>query len=93
MRKLSLGFDEFEILANKSGPTRLGFAVLLKFFQFEGRFPNAKNEVPRSLVNYLVSQVDVPAEVYLQYDWPGCSIKYHRAQIRQFLGFRRLQKF
>lgn len=84
----NLSFDEFEILANKSGPTRLGFAVLLKFFQLEGRFPSAKNEVPRNLVNYLVSQVDVAVEAYLQYDWLGRSIKYHRAQIRQFLGFR-----
>lgn len=87
-RHFSLSFDEFEILSNKSGPTRLGFAVLLKFFQFEGRFPNAKNEVPRSLVSYLAPQVEVEAEAYLQYDWLGRSIKYHRSQIRQFLGFR-----
>ena len=30
---------EKALLANKTGPTRLGFAVLLKFFQHEGRFP------------------------------------------------------
>lgn len=36
-RHFSLSFDEFDLLANKSGPTRLGFAVLLKFFQLEGR--------------------------------------------------------
>lgn len=84
----SLHFDEFELLANKAGPTRLGFAVLLKFFQYEARFPNAKNEVPRSVVAYLAHQLDVEAVSYLQYDWQGRSIKYHRAQIRQFLGFR-----
>src|SRR5436190_22268999 len=32
-----------ELLQNKTGPTRLGFAVLLKCFQQEGRFP-AKHE-------------------------------------------------
>jgi hypothetical protein len=47
----NLNFDEFALLANKTGPTRLGFAVLLKFFAAEGRFPNAKNEVPRSVVS------------------------------------------
>jgi TnpA family transposase len=84
----SLSFDEFELLANKAGATRLGFAVLLKFFQYEARFPNAKNEVPRQLVAYLAPQVDVEAEAYLGYDWQGRSIKYHRAQIRRFFGFR-----
>ena len=30
---------EAALLANKTGPTRLGFAVLLKFFQYAARFP------------------------------------------------------
>jgi len=30
----------------------------------------------------------VPAEQYLQYDWRGRAIKYHRAQIRAFFGLR-----
>ena len=34
---------EKQWLANKTGPTRLGFAVLLKFFQHEGRFPGSDN--------------------------------------------------
>ena len=38
--------DEKRLLANKSGPTRLGFAVLLKFFQHEGRFPRQRQDVP-----------------------------------------------
>ena len=38
--------DERELLANKTGVTRLGFAVLLKFFQAESRFPRASQEVP-----------------------------------------------
>ena len=30
---------DLDLLANKSGPTRLGFALLLKYFQQEGRCP------------------------------------------------------
>ena len=37
---------EKPLLANKTGPTRLGFAVLLKFFQHEGCFPRQPQEVP-----------------------------------------------
>jgi hypothetical protein len=37
---------EFELLANKTGATRLGFALLLKFFELEARFPR-REDVPR----------------------------------------------
>ncbi|MGQ4406205.1 hypothetical protein ACN6K4_000821 [Streptomyces hayashii] len=32
-------------MANKSGPTRLGFSLLLKFFELEGRFPDVLESV------------------------------------------------
>jgi TnpA family transposase len=80
--------EEQKWIGNKSGPTRLGFAVLLKFFQHEGHFPRQAAEVPRGIVDYLAQQVDVEPETWAQYDWKGRSIEYHRAQIRQYLGFR-----
>ena len=30
---------DWELLSNKSGATRLGFALLLRFFDLEARFP------------------------------------------------------
>jgi hypothetical protein len=39
---------ERELSANKSGTTRRGFAVLLKFFRCEARFPQSPEEVPES---------------------------------------------
>ncbi|EID77472.1 MULTISPECIES: hypothetical protein [Rhodococcus] len=30
---------DWELVANKSGPTRIGFVALLKFFEIEARFP------------------------------------------------------
>jgi Domain of unknown function (DUF4158) len=52
---------ERELLANKTGATRLGFAVLLKFFQCEARFPQSRQEVPVSVVASLAKQVGVLA--------------------------------
>jgi len=75
-------------LGNKTGATRLGFAVLLKFFQRAGRFPAFKNEVPGVVITFVATQVSVPPEAYLQYDWQGRSIEYHRAEIRKLLDFR-----
>lgn len=34
------------LLANKAGATRLGFALLLKFFELEARFPRDAGEIP-----------------------------------------------
>jgi Domain of unknown function (DUF4158) len=79
--------SETALLANKTGPTRLGFAVLLKFFQYAARFPLSRQEVPTTVVAYIARQVGVPAEEFSRYDWEGRTVKYHRAQIRAFLGF------
>ena len=79
---------EKRLLANKSGPTRLGFAVLLKFFQHEGRFPRQRQDVPGVAVEDVARQTGVAPGEWARYDWDGRTIKYHRAQIRAFLGFR-----
>ncbi|MDP1512066.1 hypothetical protein Q8I65_17965 [Paenibacillus ottowii] len=36
--------NEMRLIENKTGETRIGFAVLLKFFQNEARFPTHKYE-------------------------------------------------
>lgn len=80
--------NELSQLGNKSTETRLGFAVLFKFFQYEARFPNHKNEIPKEVVLYIAKQLNLGAWLIDEYDWNGRSIKYHRAQIRDFFGFR-----
>jgi len=80
--------EERPLIGNKSGATRLGFAVLLKFFQYEGRFPHHPYDIPSSVVQYVAQQVAVAPEAWAHYDWHGRSIEYHRAQIRTRLGFR-----
>ncbi len=88
VERWTLAPDELPLLANKGGANRLGFAVLLRFFAGEGRFPRSKGEVPGRVVSYLGEQVGVPAEGYLRYSWRGRSVKYHRAEVREHFGFR-----
>jgi len=76
------------MLGNKIGATRLGFAVLLKLFQTDGRFPRRPEDVSIAAVEALAFQVGVPAAAWQDYDWRGRTIEYHRAQIRAALGFR-----
>jgi uncharacterized protein DUF4158 len=76
------------LLGNKTGTTRLGFAVLLKMFQAEGRFPSRPEEVPVAAVESIACQIGVPATAWRSYDWRSRAIAYHRSQIRDALGFR-----
>jgi hypothetical protein len=80
--------DELKLLANKTGATRLGFGLLLKAFAYQGRFPRHTHELPGAVVVHVAKQVGVPAELYPSYEWSGRTIKYHRVQIREYLGFR-----
>jgi hypothetical protein len=79
---------DWELVANKAGATRLGFALLLKFFELEARFPRDRGELPRAAVDYVAEQVGVAPAALAGYDWAGRSIKYHRARVREALGFR-----
>jgi hypothetical protein len=81
---------EYDLLANKTGATRLGFALLLKFFQYEARFPSQAQDVPALVVPHVAKQVEVPVAAFAAYDWQSRAIKYHRQQIRMTLGFREL---
>ena len=68
---------DWRLLANKSGVTRLGFAVLLKFLELEGRFPADGAELPTAVLDYIAGQEKVdPAE--LAGYWSGRAVKYHR---------------
>src|SRR5450755_2816846 len=82
-----LGRDR-RLVANKTGATRLGFAMLLKFFELEARFPPAAADLPPAAVEYMAAQVKVPPGALDSYQWSGSTIEYHRAQIRAELGFR-----
>ncbi len=79
---------EQELIGSKRGATRLGFALLLKFFQFEGRFPSGPHEIPAEVVHFVASEVGVDRSAWGEYPWQGRSVEYHRASIRAHLGFR-----
>ena len=59
--------DELVAVGNKSGATRLGFAVLLKCLHYEGRFPRSKSEIAPDVVQFLATQVGVDPALFTQY--------------------------
>ena len=78
--------NDWDLIANKAGVTRLGFAVMLKFYEIEGRFPAYPQEVPPAAVSYLGSLVKVDPALFAKYSWAGRAIEYHRSQIREVYG-------
>ncbi|MGB6165620.1 MAG: DUF4158 domain-containing protein [Pseudonocardiaceae bacterium] len=79
---------ELDLLAGKRGPTKLAFALLLKFHQQHGRFPRGRTDLPGEAVEFVAKAVKVPAVDLAFYEWEGRTFEYHRAQIRTFTGFR-----
>ena len=53
------------LVGNKTGATRLGFAVWLKFFEIAARFPSVAGEVPPSAVAYLAEHLRVTTDAFL----------------------------
>ncbi|MBU3182754.1 DUF4158 domain-containing protein [Clostridium psychrophilum] len=45
--------NDMSLIRNNSGETRLGFPIVLKFFQYEATFSNFKNEIPKQVVEYI----------------------------------------
>lgn len=64
---------DWDLVANKAGVTRLGLAVMLKFYEIEGRFPACREEVPQAAVAYLGSLVTVEPALFAKYSWRGLS--------------------
>jgi len=84
--------DELAAVGNKSGATRLGFTVLLKCFQYEGRFLRSRQEAAPEVVRFLATQVGVDAALFAQYAWEGRTIEAHRAQIREMSKIREFRR-
>ncbi|MEU7878269.1 Tn3 family transposase [Microbispora bryophytorum] len=80
--------EELDQLSGRRGATKLGFALLLRFYAVHGRFPAGRAEIPEQAVAYVARLVDVlPSELGL-YEWDGRTIKAHRGDIRRYFGFR-----
>jgi hypothetical protein len=80
--------DELEQLSGRRGATKLGFALLLRFYAVHGRFPAGRGEIPDQAVAHVARLVDVPPDELGLYEWDGRTIKAHRADVRRYFGFR-----
>lgn len=83
----TLSGDEVGWLRNKTGATRLGFAVQLKFLAWRGRFPKMRLELPPDAVGHVAKQVGVAASELGFYDFTSRAAKRHRSELRELTGW------
>ena len=88
VRHFTIQADERDFLGHNAPHNQLGKAVLLKFFQYEARFPRTKNEIPQAVVTFIAHQLYVSPSALTDYQWDGRRIKEHRQAIRSWFGFR-----
>ncbi|MEM6866760.1 MAG: Tn3 family transposase [Cyanobacteria bacterium P01_C01_bin.121] len=88
----TLDEEDRRLICQKRGANRLGFALLLKFFQLKGRFPEKKSEIPRVVRTFVAEQLDIDEDLYQHYNWQGRALKYHRVEIRELYGFHRMRR-
>ena len=63
IRNWTLVGDDLEQLSGRRGSTKVGFALLLRFYAVHGRFPAGRGEIPDQAVAHVARLVDVS---------PGC---------------------
>src|SRR6476646_4151661 len=88
VEQFTLLLDEMALLQTKVGANQLGFAVWLKFFQQEARFPRSRQEVPQAVVSYIAGQLDLSPRLLQEYNAQGRTAARHRIEIREFFGFQ-----
>lgn len=79
---------ELELVKNKVGGNQIGFALLLKHFQLFARFPDEESSIPTVVISYIASQINIPENLYSDYDWQGRSASSYRVEIRRLFNFR-----
>jgi hypothetical protein len=67
---------------------QLGYVLMFKCFQREGRFPQRKQDISSVVTEQIAQQLHIPETALNFYNWTGRTIMRHRVHIRQFFGFR-----
>lgn len=76
---------DHELMARLHAGRRLSFALMVKFFEIEGRFPRHAGELPPAAVDYLGRQLGVADA---EFEVTGRGVERYRVQIREAFGFR-----
>lgn len=85
----NLSDDELTLAKTKNtDKNRLGFALLLKYFQLESHYPKDIKFIDPIMLNTIANQLNIAPSVINNFDWEGRSTERFRKDIREYLGYR-----
>ena len=85
-----LDTEEMALARSKStAKNKIAFAVMLKFFQIEGRYPNKRDIISQSMLDSVMVQLNCLDVNFDNYDWEGRTTERFRKEIRALLGYKR----
>jgi hypothetical protein len=79
--------DELALLSNRRAPTKLAFALMLRFYALHGRFPKGRHELPDEAVGYVARLVKVADADLALYEWDGQTSKSTARRSATISGF------
>ncbi len=86
---LILDMEEFELIKiNSTEKNQMAFAVILKYFQANGRYPTKKDTIKPLILKSLASQLMTNSTLFQPIHLENRTAKRFRQKIRDFLGYR-----
>lgn len=83
---LILDSEEQRFVQTKQFKTKLPFAVMLKFFRLENRFPMNGDIISTELIQFISHQLGVNSKLIANIDWENRTSERFRQEIARFLG-------
>lgn len=83
-----LDSEELRLVQTKPYKNKLPFALMIKFFQLENRYPSNDNVISPELVGFLVNQLGINEKLIEKFDWENRNSERYRQEIREFLGYK-----
>lgn len=89
----SLDSEELSLAKSKyTSKNKLAFAVMLKFFRLEGRYPSNEDVIPEILTTCLADQLGLQSINLDRFDWEGATAKRFRHEVRQSHSHKKATK-
>ncbi|MEO8963234.1 MAG: DUF4158 domain-containing protein [Gammaproteobacteria bacterium] len=85
----ALDSEELRFIQSKHFKTKLQFAVMLKFFRIENRFPDNGDSITPEIIQLVSNQLETNAKLAENIDWENRTSERFRQEIRDFLGYRK----
>jgi len=84
----TLSYEEKKLLKKIRKETNvLGFAVLLKTYQYLGCAPQTKKMISSIIIDWIAKQLKLSVKTFVQYRWKSRIFKFHLSMIREYTKY------